>query len=292
MDVIAQLEKALECPCCLERPRPDATSVGMCLNGHMTCHPCGTQILDATSPCPICRQKNFQIVRGHKLAMSILNIVTAVLIYTCKHPNCDLEFIGTELTRHEERCPKKPIRCPKTTCLYSGPLTTFYNGQHTCVQVCPINVAKQSWNFELDLNLLYSFDRDEPIISGQFKPILLEGITEDGIVNHAFINAEKLLNSVVIYSGWLNTKLHLNDEHKNLKIDMFVYVNTKHGKMGQFVSKKPKFDQEKVEYLEDGVFVNHQDLYWWGKMSMKFKCKECPNKKERPHAHIEVTLQK
>lgn len=113
MDLLEQLKHSLECPCCLETPKPDTTTVGMCSSGHTTCHSCGIKVLEKSTACPVCRQTTFQIVRGHKLAVSVIAIMTSFMIYSCKHANCQAQVTGDQLTRHEETCSKKPLLCPK-----------------------------------------------------------------------------------------------------------------------------------------------------------------------------------
>lgn len=117
MDIVQQLKNAVRCPCCLKKPEPNTSCVGMCENGHMTCEVCANQLIrNRSSLCPVCRQPNFKIIRGHFLAVSVIEILTAFLIYSCKHPNCKQTKQGNEIAQHEAQCSLKPIQCPVSTC--------------------------------------------------------------------------------------------------------------------------------------------------------------------------------
>lgn len=287
--VLTQMESAMECPCCLNKPKPGETIVGMCLSGHMTCLECGEKVLQRSSLCPVCRQDNFQIVRGHKLATAMLQILTSFMVYTCKYPTCGQQIGGSDLIRHEERCLLKPVCCPRRlSCSFKAPVYQFLDGLHArCVSLSNFNEQNQSWNIALDMSIIYSFDVSDISISNRFKPIILKG-TLGNFVSHAYVNIVKLVGMAVIYIGWLNKKTHVDERYQKTKFSLFVYANTCHGKVGQFIKKKPVFENEPHDKLEDAIFLSKSILYTWANWSQHYKCHECHLKKGYPHIHVEI----
>lgn len=289
--ILQQLETALECPCCLERPRPDTTVVGLCLSGHMTCEQCAEQVVQRAPNCPVCRQANFSTVRGHKLAVSIIQIMTAFSLYSCKHLSCDEQVSGAGLARHEEICREKPVACPKhASCGYKAPIYKFFDGSHfNCVFLCHFNENSQTWSASVPIADIYSFDTSDITISNNFRPIILEGSFDGGnFVSHAFVNITKVLGMAVFYIGWLNIKSHAEEIYRNAKFSLSVYINTKYGPVGQFTIKAPLFEGEKIETFDEGVFVSKYTLFNWADWTKSFKCHECFLVKGFPHIHIEV----
>lgn len=287
--VLQQLKTALECPCCLNTPKPDTTSIGMCTSGHMTCQPCGDQVLQRSQSCPVCRTSNFQVVRGHKLAISMIQILTSFLIYTCRHDNCNQRLNGENIVRHEQQCLEKPVCCPKQTeCAYKGPVYQFLNGLHArCVNVCPIREQSQLWNFVIDMTTFYSFDTCEVTISDRFKPIILRG-TVGNFESHSYINLAKISGMAIVYIGWLNVKTHVDDRYQKARFALSVYINTRYGRVGQFVMKSPLFENERLDKYEDGIFLNKHCIFNWSDWGKDFKCPECSVRKGHPHVHVEV----
>ena len=293
MDLLEQLKHSLECPCCLETPKPDTTTVGMCSSGHTTCHSCGIKVLEKSTACPVCRQTTFQIVRGHKLAVSVIAIMTSFMIYSCKHANCQAQVTGDQLTRHEETCSKKPLLCPKKTCAYWGPLDQYMDGHHSrCVTVCPLYQATQTWHFVLNLNYLYSVDENKIKISPRYKPIILKGVTQNDYTSHAYINAEEKNGYAVIYCGWLNEKLNAEEKYQNMNINIMAYINTAGGKIGQFSCRPPKFQFDAISSVEDGIYLTGPTLLKWIDISSNYICTECSLRKGTPHLHVQVSFKK
>lgn len=292
MDVVQQLKKALECPCCMEEPQPNTTSVGLCSHGHMTCEPCATLVLQQTNTCPVCRQPTFRIVRGHKLAVSVIQIMAAFLIYRCRHANCPEQRSGDEITQHEMVCLHKPVKCPRQTCPYSAPLYAFMDGSHnTCVSVCGnLTEDKKAWCFTINAAHVYCFDTNVAKVSPNFSPVILQGTTENGYVSNAYINIKERNGGVVIFAGWLNNKSHVEEKYKSVKIEVFVYINTRYGSIGLFSSKAPIFEGEPVPQDEDGVFIPRAMLYNWADWAGQYCCHECPTQKRKPHIHVEVNF--
>jgi hypothetical protein len=289
-NIVQQLETALECPCCYNRPKPDTVSVGMCISGHMTCHPCAEQLIQRVPPkCPICREEKFRVVRGHKLATTVIQIMTAFSLYTCKHLTCNQQVVGSQLSRHEETCGEKPVCCPRhPLCEYKAPVFEFLNGLHgECVSARSPRET-QTWNIVFNLRDIYSFDKADVIISNQFKPFVLDGTLEGNFVSHAYVSVTKILGMAVFYIGWLNVKAHVDDQYKHAKFAISVYTNTKHGKVGQFVHKGLVFEGEKINHYEDGVFVSKFTLFNWADWTRSIKCPECFLPKGHPHVHVEI----
>ena len=138
--------------------------------------------------------------------------------------------------------------------------------------------------------MLFSFDSCDIEISDRFKPILLKGVTRNGFDSHAYINIIKVGGVAVIYIGWLNVKSHLDERYQNGKMSLAVYANTPNGRVGQFVQKSPKFEDEQVIRHEDGIFLPRHTLYNWAEWASNFKCFECNYKKGHPHVHVRVLL--
>lgn len=291
-DLLQQLKTAVECPCCLRVPQPGNSTVGICMSGHMTCKTCGDQVLQEqqSTACPVCRQTPFQLVRGHKLAMTMMDILSAHLTYTCKHERCGQQLLGNALVRHEEQCSQKPVACPRTSCIFLGPIHHFQSGLHArCVSLSSLNVETQTWNIILDMSLIYSFDVCDISISDRFKPIILKGtILPEDFVSHAYLNIIKMSGMAVIFLGWMNVKQHLDEKFQNAKFYLSVYINTRYGRVGQFVKKGLLFEKEHFDRYENGIYLNKHAVFNWADWIRDFKCNECNAKKGHPHIHIEI----
>jgi hypothetical protein len=292
-DLVNNLKKALECPCCLEPPKPNPVAVGMCVNGHMTCEPCTVNVLQVSNYCPVCRQRDFKVVRGHSLAVSVIQILTACLIYSCKHPNCTEQKNGNEIAQHEATCSLKPIKCPKTGCNHASPIDFFMGSLHfSCVEICELttNAANTAWNFVVAANNIYSFDHNEVRVSDKFKPVILRGTTPNNYVSHAYINLTIRNGLLIFYSGWLNDRDCLDDKYKQLKVQLFVYANTPYGKTGLFARVPLMYQGQELAQEEDGVCVPRHLVYNWLKWSSQVKCPTCTTNNKKAHLHVEVSF--
>jgi Zinc finger, C3HC4 type (RING finger) len=292
--LVQQLKKALECPCCMEVPLPDTVVVGMCSNGHLTCGMCAVQVLQRGNQCPVCRQPTLKIVRGHHLAVSVIHIMTSFMMYNCKHNSCTEIKSGAEITVHELRCIHKPIECPRNGCQYKAPIyKVMDNDHHACLAIAERrDPDDESWYFSLAANHIYSFDTNEIRISHRFKPVLLKGTFGD-MESHAYINIVARNGGVVIYSGWLNKREHVDENiSNNLKIEIFAYVTTASGEVGQYASRNPKFEGESVQHDDEGVFIPRHILYNWSEWSCQYRCHECASSgvTRRPHIHFQITF--
>jgi hypothetical protein len=288
-EALQDLSKSVECPCCYDEPRPGTTTVGMCNNGHMTCESCATYLINASSPCPICREKSIKVVKGHKLAVTVIQLMAQFLTYHCRHEHCTTRVMGHLIGQHEKECSHKPIRCPAANCRFSGGVYRYLEGMHKCVTVCPKKESTNSWKFGLSLNLVYSVDYNLARISDRFKPVVLKGLFH-GFPSCAFINMASREDAILIYSGWLNQKSHMGEEHQNIRLEIHAYVNTNTGKIGQFVSQYPRYEGEIVESDEDGIVLSRETLYNWSKWSHTHHCLECDRRTNKPHMHIEVKM--
>lgn len=296
--LIQQLQQALECPCCMEKPKPGVNTVGMCSSGHMTCHRCFQQISlqNQVVICPVCRQSTFKLIRGHQLATTLIQIMSHHSTYTCQHPGCGEQVNGAFLKQHEQSCSEKPVVCPRDPkCFFMGPIKFFLDGQHArCVTVCSVTEQSQSWNLIWDMSTLFSFDTCDINIPDRFKPVLLKGVlaSRNNFVSHAYLTAKVVGGNAVIYIGWMNSKIHLEEKYQNAQFSIFVYVNTPNGKAGQFVVKSPKFeDSGQLVRQEHGIFLPRHTLYNWAEFTKDYKCYQCHHKKGHPHLHIQITLQ-
>lgn len=290
-NILHELASALECPLCFNRPKPDTTTVGMCLSGgHMTCQQCAERLINTAPICPVCRQPDLKVIRGHKLAVSIIQILTAFTIYQCKHPTCDQHIIGSQLSLHERVCVEKPVCCPRhPVCAFKSPVYHFLSGAHAeCVSICTRMEQSQTWNFVVHLKDVFSYDTCNVAISHRLKPVILAGVLADGFVSHAYIYVTKVLDMAVFYVGWMNVRAHVEDQYKHAKYTLSVYTNTIHGRIGQFVSQQPRFEGEKIDNYEDGLFVSKHTLFNWTDWTKTFKCHECFLQTGYPHVHVEV----
>lgn len=294
--IVQQLQQALECPCCMEKPKPGVTIVAMCSSGHMTCRSCHHQILlQSDNPtCPVCRDPSFQLIRGHKLATTLIQIMSNHTVYTCKHTGCSAEISGPLLIQHEQSCTAKPIRCPRFEhCSFTAPINTFLAGQHArCTNIYSISEATQNWTFVWDMTTLFSFDTCDINISPRFKPVLLKGVIadRDHFESHAYIGAKNLGGTAHIFVGWLNEKQCLEEKYQNAVFSLSVYVNTPHGKVGASSAKSPIFQGEYGSKI-NGIYLPKSTLYTWAEFTKDMKCPECPHhKKGHPHLHIKIHL--
>lgn len=286
-EFVEPLCKLLECFCCLELPKPGTTTVGICSNGHMTCQDCGLRILKNKDfgACPMCRENTFRVRPGHKLAVSIIQILTNNLLYNCEHPNCNQQITGDHLVIHQKRCPFKPILCPKTECFEKEPLANYFSGQHPCVRVAYLDEATQMWDVTVAITDIYSFDANEIYIPDTFKPILLKGITNIGYISSAYINIVHKHGKAAFFAGWLNLKDDVEEQYKTIQIDTHVYVNTANGQVGQFISRSPKYQYETDPFVEYSIALTRHTLFRWAEWS---QCKTCNT--ILPHVHISVSL--
>lgn len=286
-DTIQQLKNALRCPCCWKKPSPNTSCVGMCENGHMTCETCALRVMqDTPILCPVCRQPTFKAVRGHCLAVSVIEILTALLIYSCRYPRCVERKNGREIGQHEATCRHKPVACLKPGCAFSGPVYEIMDYGHASCLDISIMSQQGLWCFSLNLSHVYSCDLNEIHISSQYKPIVLRGVTDSGYDSRAYIDIKSLCDGIVFYSGWLDNKLHTEEKYKLLKIQVFVYINTEFGEIGNYVSKSPLFEGEQVNMVDDGVYISKGVLYNWLKWTKQYRCHECKQKKA--HVHFRV----
>lgn len=291
-----ELKELLKCPVCFGFPKKETNTVGICVNGHLTCDVCANAILKRRNAhCPECRNSNFQLVRGHKLTVSIINLIAQHELYACQYPNCQENVPGDEIDRHKKLCRHKPLECPKKSCIYKGPLSVFVSGQHYCLDICEMNESTKSWNFTLEIKDIYSMDAHQIKILPYFKPKLLVGFGNRGtdFINKTFISVAQSSDTVAIYPGWMDKKVDVCDESiKMLKIDIFGYINTQSGVIGQSTTTNLKFIGENVT-LNDGVFYLAKHTLWsWTEWSNQYQCHECSNRtKKRPHIHLKVSFQ-
>jgi hypothetical protein len=286
MDVVQQLKNVLRCPCCLKKPRPITTSVGMCDNGHTTCEPCGRRLLEQPPAlCPVCREPKFKVVRGHYLAVSVLEIVTAVILYSCRHHGCAENMNGSDLVQHEIQCSYKPLACPSINCDYKGPLHVFMDGLHNnCIEVYN-RMMGNLWSFPVEISKVYCFDTNFVKISNRFKTILLQGTTVNNFVSRAYMNIILGNNGIIIFTGWMDKKDDVAAKYTKLKIDMFAYINSASGEIGHYSSRPPVFEGE-VLNNEDGLHIPCHMLYNWAKWSSQHKCPEC--QLQSLHFHVRI----
>lgn len=288
MDV-TDLAKALECSCCFEEPRPDTTVFGICNNGHVTCRSCGTEISNRTFACPICRHSSFRIVKGHRMAMAIIQTLTQHVTYDCSHDECTTRLQGNLILQHEKECPHKPVQCPNLNCSYRGGVYRYLGGTHKCVRVCEKSEATNSWMCTLNIGLVYSVDYNVATVSDRFKPIVLKG-SVDGLSSSAYINIASKDDAILIYSGWLNRRQHVDINHQNTKITINAYIHTNVGRIGQFVSQFPKYEDEFVTDDSDGIYLSRETLFNWSDWSNAHHCEICDNRRQRPHMHLEIKM--
>lgn len=292
-DLIGKIEQEMECITCLDKPKPNAAVLGLCDTGHMTCESCYRNIVETTIvlACPVCRSQTYKLVRGHKMATLLISILTNHSLYKCKHLGCTEQVIGNTLEFHQQTCAFKPIACPKAPlCNFTSPIQYFLDGQHArCLTTAFRSQETKAWNLIWDTTALYSFDSCDINISDRFKPVLLKGESQT-YTSHAYVTAKKRGDIAIVYVGWLNNKKHVEEKYQNVEFSLAIYSFTAHGKVGQFVVKKPKFNNEYVILNEDGIFLPKQTLYNWTDWSKQVKCPECHHKKGHPHLHVKIAF--
>lgn len=290
---IQRLKKLLKCPVCFDLPAPGSTELGICSFGHLTCLPCGNNILlkKPVGNCPLCRDDSFKITRGHQLAMYALDLLNDHIMYPCKYPDCPLEMSGNNMVMHQKTCSFKPVKCPKNGCKEESKAFFLMEDQHChklCLRVETMQADTESWNFTININQLYSYDTNKACVSDKFKPALLK--REDEVKSCAYVNAITKPNVILFYIGWMDQRDHVNNAIKELNIGMNVYINTKTGKIGQYICRPPKFSDEKIVLNEEGIFLTKHTLFCWALWANEYHCHECNC--TYPHVHVSVFFKK
>lgn len=292
MDAIEELKRILECPCCFELPFPEDISIGLCSNGHYVCLTCTNRILLRADRCPVCRESGFQILRGFTVVVKVIQLLTNNLTYKCRHNNCLEEMTGNVLVLHERMCHLKPVKCPRHDCFYRGPVSQFLDDQHfPCVQVAKRQLPNSGWSFTIDLDMMYCLDTNQAGVHEHFNPIILAGkCCNDLTDSHAYVNMTMIHSLVVIFAGWLDKRDDVPEFIRNSTVELFVYVNSRSGKIGHFVAKRPKYEGEEIGHTTDGVSLARHTLYNWAEWSNAIVCPECPNNLRKPHVHVRVAI--
>lgn len=294
MSVLEELKKILECPVCMDVPRPGTIEIGLCHNGHIACLECTRTILSQDKRCIICRQPGFQIVRGFSIAIKTIQLVANHLYYVCTYSHCRESMLGNVLLQHEKMCRYKPIGCPKMECNVNAPIDFFLEDRHNaCVKTIKRQLPLPGWHFVLDMDMVYCFDTNIARVSDLFCPIILTGKCCRGeIESHAFVNMISRQGSIVVYAGWLNNYNDVDDTIQNIRIDLSVFIHSASGKIGQFASKKPLFQGETIKNNSEGVSIARNTLYNWAEWSNRTICPECPDNNYKPHIHVQIVIKR
>ena len=105
------IKTSLECPVCLEIPRPGAGHIYGCRNGHLICQGC----VDKIKKCPICREED--VGCRNLFAERYIEAEFKDVPFKCKFVGCTMKLPMTdgELTKHEKYCSHREVFCPASS---------------------------------------------------------------------------------------------------------------------------------------------------------------------------------
>ena len=132
-NAIKDIREMLQCPVCLEYPR--APPIYRCYNDHIICSACQVKV----KTCPTCRDPRISVNRfAAKLAITVLRQVSAACRFSSH--GCDKKDRVPLLSRHEEMCQFREIRCPAShrgVCKWVGSLAKLVTHARDgkCIQV-------------------------------------------------------------------------------------------------------------------------------------------------------------
>ena len=125
----------LKCPVCFNYPYG---SIFGCRNGHHYCNDCRAKL----TKCPLCRDK---AINCRQLMVEVvLRTALKNTFSVCQHEGCRTRCPFDQWMDHQQRCPFRPIRCPKSSlnmCQFRGNLTDFiaHCARGNC---CELNIHK------------------------------------------------------------------------------------------------------------------------------------------------------
>ena len=123
--IVSDFEKDLECPVCFNIPRH--LPIHSCPAGHIVCKTCKLRV----KKCPTCRREfpkdKFEVTSS--LAASMIFKVP----HKCKYSDygCDVKMKLKDITKHEDKCPEKTVRCPLSYCRKIVQLKEFQDHLNT-----------------------------------------------------------------------------------------------------------------------------------------------------------------
>jgi hypothetical protein len=289
-----EILKLIVCPCCYEIPRPGLNNeIGLCNNGHLVCIACFVKLQCSKKECPVCRSVDINVSTSHYLVNGLLSIISAITVYTCKYEHCSQAIEGSQaIKEHEQHCEMKLLKCPQMHCKAAKSFQSFINGEHSCLisEPCQDILADQKqWHFTINLEDFFSVDSFKARIQSTFQPRLL--INSDcSHHRRLFINATNFsMQSIIIYTGWLNTSDDSPKELKELKSHLHVYIATKAGSVGYAVMGRIFCQDETTIRCSEGIYLNYVTLSKWLQWTNDFKCTFC-NHHSHAHLHVKVTL--
>ena len=114
--IVSDFEKDLECPVCFHIPR--SVPIPSCPAGHIVCNTCKPRIRE----CPTCRREFTTEVTSSLAASMIYNVP-----HKCKYSDygCDVKMRLKDITKHEDKCPERTVKCPDIFCQKLTQLKTF-----------------------------------------------------------------------------------------------------------------------------------------------------------------------
>merc|ERR1712029_432756 len=105
INLMDELEDALECPVCLKAITDPPIYV--CENIHSLCHQCRESLIEKKSPCLLCGGR-----LTDKRCHLVEKIVQKLPKISCKFEGCTFQRTSQELIlQHEQKCPLRPIAC-------------------------------------------------------------------------------------------------------------------------------------------------------------------------------------
>jgi len=288
--------KLIVCPCCYEVPRPGLNNdIGLCNNGHLVCIACFKEIQRNKKECPICRSANINVSTSHYLVNGLVSIITAITVYTCKYEKCNEMIEGSHAIReHEQHCEMKLLKCPKMHCNVTKPFHSFVNGEHPCLMSVPCqdflgHLGQKQWHFTINIEDLFSVDSFRARVGPSFQPRLLTNGNRSHDRRLLFNVANFTTHSVILYTGWLNTKDDSPKELEEFKSHIYVYIATKEGSVGYAIMGRVFCEDDTVIRVTEGIYLNYITLSKWLQWANGFKCTFC-DQHTRAHLHVKVTI--
>lgn len=306
------LSKLLECPVCLDNMRPGTRGIGFCKFGHITCQPCGNRIVaNKPSKCPVCVTHGFEIVSHNYYAITLIDALAEMTVYTCQYPTCQQSLIGTFLQDHEKGCKERPLTCPRVQCKNEIPYYKLVNQTHPCLDLCRAKWGKSDvtgemenvWEFTVELEDIFSVDQCKEHVSESFNPTLLLPNGQHALEDHS--NHNKLCFNVMASNGVMFYLIYVDDKERaprDLSQCLFLMsanCYTGYGKVGVYSRIQPVFYDTYIQRHTHGLALTRSDIYRYVIMTMHksrpsedgvrthLPCKICPDART-PHLHIQI----
>lgn len=298
-EVARQFESLLECPVCLEVPRPMTTTMGFCVNGHLFCGSCTMQLnTEKDATCPVCRAPQVFFSHSNIFIKKMFNILGSFTVSKCEFEHCPYFAVGKDMFIHERFCCYRPISCPR--CKDWKIFPSIFSGDHNCFVVCeaifstPLRLNTLQWEMTIDVSSVLDLNTDEIFVRPDTRPILLRVYDDTDFRAYVYPFYDSYNRYLVFNVRWLALRAHTDYTVKRYKFRIKVSMSTKYGPMTKGSLTSPAFDCEQVSIFDfEGVRMRKSELMAWlgmGNFGSGQVCSECQstNMIEKAHLHIFV----